>query len=160
MTNTPTTPSDPDGAATQRASELELGWIDICRTKGATVIVDYSAEWSEFLDASELHFEDVFSRDVPDLTPGLYRWSGFMPGCWDEGDLISLKGGTFTCRLSDQTTLPAALRSLPSPGDEIQKLRRALQDIAEAEPIPNDAVAFVWCRKVALAALSDGEVKA
>lgn len=32
--------------------------------------------------------------------------------------------------------------------------RAALQDIADAEAIPNDAVAFVWCREVARTALA------
>lgn len=32
-------------------------------------------------------------------------------------------------------------------------LLAALRDIAEAEAIPNDAVAFVWCRDVARAAI-------
>lgn len=32
-------------------------------------------------------------------------------------------------------------------------MRNALQDIAGAEPIPNDAVAFVWCRTVAADAI-------
>ena len=34
------------------------------------------------------------------------------------------------------------------------KLAAALQDVADAEAIPNDAVAFVWCREVARAALA------
>ncbi|MDY7525532.1 hypothetical protein [Sphingomonas sp. 10B4] len=33
-------------------------------------------------------------------------------------------------------------------------MRAALQDIADAEAIPNDAVAFVWCRDVARVALA------
>lgn len=36
-------------------------------------------------------------------------------------------------------------------------MRAALQDIADAEAIPNDAVAFLWCREVARAALSRKE---
>jgi hypothetical protein len=35
-----------------------------------------------------------------------------------------------------------------------RRYRNALQDIAEAEAIPNDAVAFVWCRNVAREVLS------
>jgi hypothetical protein len=38
--------------------------------------------------------------------------------------------------------------------EQASRMRAALQDIADAEPIPNDAVAFVWCRNVALAALT------
>jgi len=38
--------------------------------------------------------------------------------------------------------------------NQLSKMRAALRDIAEAEAIPNDAVAFVWCRDVARAALA------
>lgn len=92
-------------------SDLSLGWIDICRTRGATVIVDYSPEWEEFLDASELHFEDMFACDPPVLSPGLYRWTGFTPGSWDEGDLISIKGGSFESRTHGEALEAAEARA-------------------------------------------------
>lgn len=38
--------------------------------------------------------------------------------------------------------------------NKLSTMRAALRDIAEAEAIPNDAVAFVWCRDVARAALN------
>jgi hypothetical protein len=54
----------------------------------------------------------------------------------------------------------AALAASPKPtiveasGMVERRYRNALQDIAEAEAIPNDAVAFVWCRNVAREVLS------
>lgn len=46
----------------------------------------------------------------------------------------------------------AAVRTPVADGVD-RRMRAALQDIAEAEAIPNDAAAFVWCRDVARAAL-------
>lgn len=59
------------------------------------------------------------------------------------------------------TALPLAHPAAPQGEEDAEMLRRfraALQDIAEAEAIPNDAVAFVWCRSVALAALAPAEI--
>lgn len=47
----------------------------------------------------------------------------------------------------------AALATQPDTVKADAKLKAALQDIAGAEAIPNDAVAFVWCRDLARAAL-------
>lgn len=48
----------------------------------------------------------------------------------------------------------AAIDSLDEARAMISSLRSALQDIADAESIPNDADAFVWCRDVARDAIA------
>jgi hypothetical protein len=74
-----------------------MSWIDIAvlGQKRGVVIVDQAPGWADFID--ELHFADVFEGDEPEhLEPGVYRWSGFTIGSWDEGDPCVAKGGTFT----------------------------------------------------------------
>jgi hypothetical protein len=49
--------------------------------------------------------------------------------------------------------LDTVLLAATNAGQVEASMRAALRDIAEAEAIPNDAVAFVWCRDVARTAL-------
>ncbi len=84
--------------------EPDMSWIDIAVGRKMCVILDYSEGWRPYID--ELHFEDVFDCDPPSHLPiGAYRWSGFKVGSWDEGDAVSVFGGTFAPRLahSDET---------------------------------------------------------
>lgn len=76
-----------------QAVEKDMSWIDIAVCRNATVVIRYSPGWDEFID--ELHFEDVFATDVPDLPAGMYRWSGYKVGYWGEDDHINVTGGTF-----------------------------------------------------------------
>lgn len=99
------------------AEDLDMTWVDIAVCRNATVIADYSPGFSGFID--EFHFEDVFEEDPPiGLAPGMYRWSGFTVGSWDEGELISLHGGQFS-----------ALASLTPDRTAIERAREALEEM-------------------------------
>lgn len=85
-----------DDVIEAQADEPDMSWVDIavCGPGHCVVTVDCAPGLFDFID--ELFFEDNFAIEAPmHLAPGLYRWSGYRVGTWEEGDLINITGGEF-----------------------------------------------------------------
>lgn len=99
------------------ARARDMSWIDIAVCRNATVIADCSEGWRDYLD--EHFFEDNF--DCPVQLPeavGLYRWSGFTIGSWDEGDSCVATGGVFTPLSFASTSTPEGGIDAAAPTDQ------------------------------------------
>lgn len=111
--------------------EPDMSWIDIAILRnGGQVIADFSPGWAEFFDSLDIFVEDCIETSVTMPTEvGMYRWSGYTLGYWDEGDDPNIKGGTFVSRASakpheDEGLLRATLHLAE------RALARARQDIS------------------------------
>lgn len=83
-------------AETLAEDNADMSWIDIAVIRNGAVICDAAPGWLPFLHG-DIHVEDVFASTVDyPTTPGLYRWSGYTVGSWQEGDGCVATGGTFT----------------------------------------------------------------
>lgn len=72
-----------------------MSWIDIAVLRSGAVICDASPGWLEFFDG-DIFVDDVFDDGVGyPAKPGLYRWTGFTIGSWQEGDRCVATGGVF-----------------------------------------------------------------
>jgi hypothetical protein len=77
--------------------ELDLSWLDVVvqARPGEEIIVAHSPGWKD-LGIDLPYLCDNFEHYDPPTAPGLYRWSGYQLGCWQEDEPFVAIGGTWT----------------------------------------------------------------
>lgn len=69
-------------------------WIILAITKSKeTLIINYSDDWRDWIEG--IQWCDNFDEDPPELNTGMYKWSNFKIGQWEEDELMDVTGGIF-----------------------------------------------------------------